>query len=233
MISFNPLKKGYLGLFQEIVLRSASPRRRALLHFLAPSLMAADIDEATVRRKVLAASKESAPNAPFIQHARAIARAVAAEKAGLLTETVPAGQLYIAADTIVVAGEEMRNKPQDLAEAEAMLRASFGETLTVITAVCLRTQTGSVQYEELTDVIFAPYTPLMEKELNNYLTPALLDRAGGFGIQDMPPVFLAGVNGDYNNVIGFPVASLLPYLTGFQPRLATPPDVFDSAAGES
>ncbi len=50
------------------------------------------------------------------------------------------GHLYISADTIVVSDGQIFNKPQDLTEAETMLRSYFGKSHHVVTSVCLRTR---------------------------------------------------------------------------------------------
>lgn len=216
MFSTVPQENGTLGFFEHVVLMSGSPRRRALLAFLHPRREHVPCDEESIRQASLAETVGK----PMVERAAIAARALAYAKTGgqnlvdsdtedqneafsLLSNT-----LYIAADTMVIHNEEIYNKPRDMAEAERMMRSYFGKTHTVVTAVCLRTLQGTLQYETFAEVTFSPYAPQMEGQLQAYLTPQLLDRAGAYGLQDMPPGFLAGVNGDPYTVIGFSVSAL-------------------------
>lgn len=206
MFSTVPQKSGNLGFFEHIVLMSGSPRRRALLAFLHPRREHVACDEEAIRQSVL----DETVGKPMIERAAIAARTLAEAKAGGNDEefSLLANTLYIAADTIVVHNEEIYNKPRNMAEAEQMMRSYFGKTHTVVTAVCLRTLQGSLHYETFADVTFSPYAPQMEAQLQAYLTPQILDRAGAYGLQDMPPGFLSGVEGDPYTVIGFSVSAL-------------------------
>lgn len=206
MFSTVAQQNGTLGSFEHVVLMSGSPRRRALLAFLHPRREHVPCDEETIRQ----ASLSETVGKPMVERAAIAARALAMAKAGCQNPSFSllGNTLYIAADTIVVHNEQIYNKPCDMAEAERMMRSYFGTTHTVVTAVCLRTLQGMLQYETFAEVTFSPYTPQMEAQLQAYLTPQLLDRAGAYGLQDMPPGFLAEVKGDPYTVIGFSVSAL-------------------------
>src|SRR5258705_61207 len=105
-----------------IVLASASPRRRELLTMLAiPHVVDAPHIDESVR------PGEAPP---------ALAARLAREKAGTVALRSP-GQLVLGADTIVVLGERVLNKPTSPADAERMLGELAGKEHTVITAVAL------------------------------------------------------------------------------------------------
>lgn len=192
--------------FEHTVLLSGSPRRRALLSFLHPMRDHVAVDEPAIR----AASLAKTEGQPMLERATEAARTLAAAKAGCNNPdfSLLANTLYIAADTMVVMGEEIYNKPCNLDDAERMLRSYFGKTHTVLTAVCLRTLHATIHYETFAQVTFSPYVPAMEPLLKAYLSSALLDRAGAYGLQDMPPSFLADLRGDPYTAIGFSVSAL-------------------------
>lgn len=119
------------------------------------------------------------------------------------------GQLILAADTMVVFQETIYDKPTDLAEAEGMLRAYFGQTHEVVTGVCLRSATHMECFYSISEVGFAPYHPGLEKALQAYLaSSAPLDKAGAYGIQELDPRFIRAIYGDYSTIIGLPVAEI-------------------------
>ena len=121
----------------------------------------------------------------------------------------------LGADTIVCAGERIYGKPADQEAARSTLRALSGRRHAVIGGVCLidggRVQTAAVR----TEVEF--------RELNEELIDWYLDsgewreRAGGYAIQGRGAALVTRIEGDYLNVVGLPVATLIelaPWLLG-------------------
>lgn len=133
-----------------------------------------------------------------------------------------AQQLVITADTVVILAGELIGKPRDLADAEGLLHRLSGTTHTVISGVCLAYRGEFHTFEEITCVTFAKLDPA---EIKAYVKAAQpLDKAGGYGIQDRIGLRgVTGIQGDYYNVMGFPVARFTQELPRFLERVAVVP----------
>jgi septum formation protein len=115
------------------------------------------------------------------------------------------GGWVIGADTVVVHRGILLGKPKDEREAERMLTALSGSEHFVITGVCLKSECGVWTESEITRVQFETLSEALIKE---YVRSGLpMDKAGAYGIQDGYPL-VAKVDGDYDNVVGLPVARL-------------------------
>ncbi len=174
-----------------LILASRSPRRHKLLAQLGLDFEVhpSNLDENATNHRL--------PEQLVEQLALEKARAVAARFPEALT---------LGADTIVVIGGDVLNKPADEAEARAMLRRLSGRTHTVYTGVALvhpASRREVVDYEA-TQVTFAPLT---DAEIDAYVaTGSPLDKAGAYGIQDdFGAVFIRRIEGDYYNVVGLPL----------------------------
>lgn len=114
--------------------------------------------------------------------------------------------VIIGADTIVVFEGSIMEKPKDKTDGMNMLMALSGKTHQVITGVCLADADGRLTkcFYEVSDVTFCSYTAA---EMDAYLdTDEAYDKAGGYGIQGTFSRYVTGVDGDIDNVIGFPFA---------------------------
>ena len=162
----------------------------------------ADIDEAPLPGE--------SPFALVERLAASKAQAVAAAHA-------QAGEVVLAADTIVTVDGEALGKPADDADAHAMLRRLSGRTHQVATGVCLLRAAGNgvpaVQdvFSVVTDVMFYDLT---EEEIDAYVAsgePA--DKAGAYGIQGAGGRMLVrGIDGDFYNVVGLPIAEVVRHI---------------------
>ncbi len=113
-------------------------------------------------------------------------------------------EIVLGADTIVVLGTEVLEKPIDAADARAMLAKLSGREHTVITGVCLRHQGGEVVSSESTRVRFLP---LSAEEISAYVASGEpMDKAGAYAIQGLASKFVDRVEGCYFNVIGLPLS---------------------------
>jgi septum formation protein len=98
-------------------------------------------------------------------------------------------EIVITADTVVILGKKILNKPLDRAEAISMLTELSGKTHLVITAVCLFTKEKTDCFDDRTEVTFKE---LRSQEIEFYVdTCQPFDKAGAYGAQDCLP---AGVN---------------------------------------
>jgi len=115
-------------------------------------------------------------------------------------------ELIIGADTIVVLGDEIFGKPDDKLAAEEMLQTLSGETHQVYTGVCLKWAEKNIHhlFAEITTVTFRD---LDKKDIAYYIDTCFpYDKAGSYGIQDWSAIFVIGIKGCYDNVVGFPIS---------------------------
>ena len=118
--------------------------------------------------------------------------------------------VVIGSDTVVSYNHRVLGKPADRSDAAAMVRMLQGQTHSVYTGVTvfykMDGETGSFTFSECTDVHVAPMT---EEEIMGYVnTGEPDDKAGAYGIQGQFAIFISGIDGDYYNVMGLPVARL-------------------------
>lgn len=192
----------------QIILASASPRRKALLEQIG---MEFEICPAKGEEVIT----QNRPDAVVLELSRQKAEEVAA---GVLTynEThpdlaTPQDILVIGADTVVAYGNEILGKPKDEADAKRMLDLLQGNTHSVYTGITLvfidkSGRTGEYCFFEKTDVTMYP---MDEDEINRYIaTGEPMDKAGSYGIQGRCAIYIKQIEGDYNNVVGLPVARL-------------------------
>lgn len=123
--------------------------------------------------------------------------------------------VIIGADTVVACQGEIMGKPRDQADASAMLAKLQGGThqvYTGVTFIVLEQGQGErgqkvVTFHERTDVSMYPMTP---EQIAAYVaTGEPMDKAGAYAIQGKCAVHIKGINGDYNNVVGLPVARMV------------------------
>ena len=112
----------------------------------------------------------------------------------------------ISADTIVVLDGKILGKPKDEEDAFRMLSSLSGRTHEVFTGVCVLHSGRRLIFAERTEVSFFP---LSEDEIRAYIaTGEPADKAGAYGIQGKGCTLVKAISGDYNNVVGLPVAGL-------------------------
>lgn len=116
--------------------------------------------------------------------------------------------IILGADTIVSIDGRILGKPKDKADAARMLHELQGRTHQVYTGVAVVVPENQevIVFAEKTDVKMYPMT---EDEIERYIaTGEPMDKAGAYGIQGKAAVFVEKIDGDYNNVVGLPVAKL-------------------------
>lgn len=118
--------------------------------------------------------------------------------------------IVIGADTVVALDDKILGKPKDKADAANMLQSLSGRSHHVYTGVSLVYYDGEKTrdkcFYECTEVVFYPMT---DEEISWYVaTGEPLDKAGSYGIQGKGGLFVKEICGDYNNVVGLPIARL-------------------------
>ena len=178
----------------DIFLASASPRRRELI--------------AELGRPFVCASPSADETVPEGIEPKDAALLVARRKAEVARAMPEAsGRVVVSADTIVVVDGRIFGKPADKADAARMLRALSGREHQVMTGVGVVLPDGTADaFCECTGVRFYNLT---DEEIENYIaTGEPMDKAGAYGIQGIGKLLVEGINGDYFNVVGLPVARL-------------------------
>jgi septum formation protein len=171
-----------------VILSSRSPQRRAILEQLGVAFRveAPDVEELT----------------------RGDPRALVRENALRKARAVAAAERVLGADTAVVLDGRVFGKPSDEHEAETFLRRLSGRTHEVMSGIALREPDGA----ERSDVAVTKvrFRRLEARDLAWYLaTEEWRERAGAYAIQGRGAALVEGIEGDYWNVVGLPVAALL------------------------
>ncbi len=113
----------------------------------------------------------------------------------------------IGADTLVYIDETPLGKPQDIADARAMLKRLSGRSQKVCTGVCLALGSESYCFHEITEVVFKRLT---DDIITDYMSKVdVMDKAGAYAVQEHGNLIIDEVRGDYDNVVGLPVTRLL------------------------
>lgn len=133
------------------------------------------------------------------------ARKKALDVAGFVTSKT---DVVVAADTLVLIGEQVAGKPKSIEEAREMLTTFSANTQTVMSGLVLFSPVfGERCSTERTQVHFYKLSP---HEIEEYLkTKEPYDKAGGYAIQGLGALFVERVVGSYTNVMGFPIELFL------------------------
>ena len=185
---------------EDIILASGSPRRIEMFRErgFEAQVCPADIDES------LPFDMSAETAVMYLSFAKAMH--VAERKRGLI----------IAADTVVVYDGEIIGKPADEEEAFRVLSELKNKAHQVITGVCMIDNACDPPKRrclyDVTDVYFGDYS---DEELRAYVqTPEPYDKAGGYAIQETFGKYIDHIDGDLDNVIGFPMYRIEAELSG-------------------
>jgi septum formation protein len=133
----------------------------------------------------------------------------------LKKNTVPnGGSIVICADTIVVLGSTILEKPLNPEHAIEMLKSLSGTSHTVVTGVRVQSVgTGKDRASAFVSTTKVKIKTLSEQEIKNYVqTGEPLDKAGAYGAQGIGSYMVEGIEGSYANVVGLPVSELVQCL---------------------
>lgn len=181
----------------DFILASASPRRRELLGRLGIDfdIIVSEADESAIPKDI-----------PVKLYVQELAMLKAAATAKQILKNKKA--YVVAADTVVTLDGEAMGKPKDAEDAFNILKSLSGREHEVYTGICVmrikdaktvcRAVKTDVRFKELTDEKIRAYIATGEP----------MDKAGAYGIQGIGAVLVDGINGDYFNVVGLPLAAL-------------------------
>ena len=183
-----------VGSGNQLVLGSKSPQRRAILEALGVSFV--------VRESGYGEAEQG--EAASVAVANAVGKATAVQRGS--------GETVIGVDTVVSLGARLWGKPAQESEARATLRALSGRTHVVLSGVAVVSDEGLRSATAATEVSFRV---LAEPLLEWYVASGeWRERAGGYAIQGAGAALVQSICGDWTNVVGLPVGTLLELLPG-------------------
>ncbi|MCR5020267.1 Maf family protein [Ruminococcus sp.] len=176
----------------DVILASASPRRKELMQLICPSfrVIPADCGEAVPE------AMNAADVPAFLSYQKCKCIADVYQKA-----------VVIGCDTVVTTADgEILGKPKDEEDAARMLRLLSGRMHTVDTGVSICYKGRTETFTETTEVWFKDLT---DEEIEDYInTGEPMDKAGAYGIQGEGTLLVDKIEGDFFNVVGLPVSKL-------------------------
>lgn len=185
----------------QLILASTSAARRAMFS-------AAGIEALAIASGV----DEAAQKAGFSGPPPALALALAQAKAAAVARAHP-GAIVIGADQLLVCDGKIFDKPADLAEAAAHLRAFSGRTHELITAVCVmqgaavlwtHIESPRLTVRELSDAFITRYLAAEGEQI--------LGCVGAYRLEGWGAQLFARIEGDYFTILGLPLLPLLGFL---------------------
>lgn len=184
---------------KKIILASNSPRRREILgNFIDFEAVKAEVSEDNV----------------FFKSPQTLVMALAFEKANSVAEKYEEA-IVIGADTVVEIDGEILGKPKSRDDAGRMIKKLRGRSHKVITGFAIIDMSLDKKYMdyEVTEVVFKD---LSDEEVETYLNKAeYMDKAGAYGIQDEAALFVDRIEGDYLNIVGFPISKIYTVLKNY------------------
>ena len=175
----------------QLVLASASPRRRELLR-------SRGIDFVVMPSDIPETPQPNETPATFVQR-------MAREKAEAVARGLGTDAWVLGADTVVVVDDDILGKPRDSEDACGMLRRLSGRVHEVLTGVALIAPNRSVQ-SSFHVVTRVEMKRLSTEDITRYVESGEpMDKAGAYAIQGGAAPFVARVVGSYSNVVGLPL----------------------------
>lgn len=193
---------------KKLILASSSPRRKKIL------------EEMGLEFEIIPSNFEEVLENPDFTYEKI--EELAYQKAKAVADEIKncknnGGKLILSADTVVVLNEKILGKPKNEKEAIAMLKDLSGNRHSVVTSICaisldnleskLLSTTSYVQFEALSDDSIKDY-------INQY-NP--IDKAGSYGIQELPDNFVKEIQGSFENIIGLCPQAVKQILLEFEP----------------
>ena len=173
-----------------LILASTSPRRRELLALLG------------IAFEIIPPVAEEIPSPGLLP--REQAKQFALDKARSIARRHP-DDLVLGSDTVIEIDGTLAGKPQDLDDAESMLRQLRGRSHQVHTGIALLRQAAHVTVVRV-ETALVRMTPFTDQELKRYLeTGESLGKAGAYSIQGEGARFIETIEGDYPTIVGLPL----------------------------
>lgn len=190
----------------EVILASASPRRKELLKMVIPTF---EVITSKVEEKIK-------NNGSLQEYAMELAYL----KAKAVYEKTEGERIIIGADTIVTKNGKIYGKPQDETDAQKMLKKLLEgdrthEVITGLTIIAYKN--GKKEEYKTCDSTKIFLKNMTDEEIKNWVaTGKAIDKAGAYGIQDEFGVFVEKIEGNYYTVVGLPVQRVYDILKNYK-----------------
>ena len=182
-----------------LILASASPRRKELLaeqNIVPDLIIPADIDETPLKNEL--------PR-PYVKR-------MALDKAQAIAPN-NTDSFILAADTVVVMGRRILQKPESAEESHKFMTLMSGRRHKVMGGICLITPTGKIITRVVETTV--KFKNLSEQDKQFYVDSKEWEgKAGGYAIQGLASQFIPSINGSYSNIVGLSIYDTLNLLRG-------------------
>ncbi len=180
---------------KKIILASTSPRRSQLLASLGINfeIISPDYDENILGLKFSYKAIEE----------------IAVNKGKSVINKINSSALVISADTVVVLEDEVLGKPKDREDAIKMLNKLNNKTHFVVTSIAILDNNQEKEIIEST-TSYVTFNNLSKDDISHYIDNFKpFDKAGSYGIQELPQNFVKEIKGDFDNIVGLPTKTLI------------------------
>ncbi len=185
----------------KIILASSSPRRESILKSI-------KLDFDVIPSEYAEPHNQTAFSYEFVEN-------LAYNKALDVAKKYRDNKIVIGADTIVVIDNKILGKPKDYKDAFRMLKELSGRTHFVVTGVAV-INSEDLSYKTQSETTYVTFKKLTDKQIEDYIKDYKpYDKAGSYGIQELPEGFIEKVEGELDNVIGLPSKLLVELLKVF------------------
>lgn len=192
----------------KIILASGSPRRRELMNLVGAEYIIISSDK----------EEDMSGHVPS-EMVKGLSKMKAMDVYGKALSKISTGEIgeeykksvIIGCDTVVAYGRKILGKPHTSKEAFDMIRDFQGRSHEVYTGVCLLIMENGI-ISELVNYYIATtvnVSPMTDEEISAYVaTGECMDKAGAYAIQGLFAPYIEGIEGDYYNIVGFPINSI-------------------------
>lgn len=187
---------------KKIILASASPRRSEILKHAGLSFIVSPAD-----------CDEKLDTDVFDYK---LIEQIAYKKAKCIFNKISEPCFIIGADTVVVHDGRILCKPHDFESAFTMLNSLSNDEHFVVTSICIiNSETSEIKQTSVTSYVV--FNELTDEMINSYIKSFKpFDKAGAYGIQELPKGFLKQLKGDKENVIGISSKAVIELLNSFR-----------------
>lgn len=180
-----------------VILASGSPRRKEIM------------DNLGIKYTAVPSSKEEHMSDDI--EPSELVRQLSAMKASDILEEAEPGSVVIGADTVVAIDGHVLGKPKDGPDAYEMLKILSGRQHHVFTGICIiiKQLDGKIRKKSFYSDTLVNVYEMSDNEINTYIaTGEPMDKAGAYAIQGLFAPYIQSIEGDYYNIVGFPIASI-------------------------
>jgi len=179
----------------KIILASGSPRRREIL------------DQVGIKYEAKPSDKEEIITST---NPAQVVKELSLMKANDILEGEEGDCVVIGADTVVSSDNKILGKPKNEEDAIQMIQNLCGRAHSVFTGVAIiKKENGNQEVQNFYVETKVNVVKMTEEEIKAYVeTKEPMDKAGAYAVQGKFAPYIEGLEGDYYNVVGFPISAI-------------------------